>query len=136
MKTTRSRCEPMTPDVSNLILIMKKDFRDLFSHTGCFSHFTKFKTLINDGIPSYSVIKNILILVLKKMVWLSMWHQKQKNLGQKREMAKKQLENIVSDFPQMSIRKAASAVGVSPALVYHIFTDDLHLKSFKVSFMV
>jgi len=61
---------------------------------------------------------------------------KQKNLGQKRDTAKKQLENIVSDFPQMSIRKGASAVGVSPTLVYHIFTDDLHLKSSKVSFMV
>ena len=46
-------------------------------------------------------------------------------------MAKKQLENIVSEFTQMSIRKAASSVGVSPALVYHIFTDDLHLKSLK-----
>ncbi len=60
-----------------------------------------------------------------------MCNQKQKNLGQKREMAKQQLENIVSDFPQMSIRKAAPAVGVLPALVYHIFTDDLHLKSLK-----
>ena len=56
---------------------------------------------------------------------------KHKNLGQKREMAKKQLENIVTDFPQMSTRKAASSVGVSPAPVYYIFTDDLHLKSLK-----
>jgi AraC-like DNA-binding protein len=56
---------------------------------------------------------------------------KHKNLGQKREMAKTQLENIVSEFPQMSIRKAASSVGISPALVYHIFTDDLHFKSLK-----
>jgi hypothetical protein len=46
-------------------------------------------------------------------------------------MAKKQLENIVSEFPQISIRKAASSVDVSPALVYQIFTDDLHLKSLK-----
>ena len=46
-------------------------------------------------------------------------------------MAKKQLENMVSDFPKLSIRKAASAVGVSPTLVYHIFTDDLHLKPYK-----
>ena len=56
---------------------------------------------------------------------------KHKNLGQKREMAKKQLENMVSGFPKLSIRKAASAVGVSLTLVYHIFTDDLHLKSLK-----
>jgi hypothetical protein len=56
---------------------------------------------------------------------------KHKNLGQKREMAKKQLENIVTDFPQMSTRKAASSVGVSPAPVYQIFTGYLHLKSLK-----
>ena len=46
-------------------------------------------------------------------------------------MAKKQLDNIGSEFPQMSIRKGASSVGVSPAPVYQIFTDDLHLKSLK-----
>jgi hypothetical protein len=56
---------------------------------------------------------------------------KHKNLCQKREMAKKQLENIVSEFPQMSIWKGASSVGVSSALVYHIFNDDLQLKPFK-----
>ena len=31
----------------------------------------------------------------------------------------------------MSIRKAASAVGVSPTLVYYIFHDDLHFKPYK-----
>ena len=46
-------------------------------------------------------------------------------------MAKNQLESLVSDFPQLSIRKAASAVGVSPTLVYQIFHDDLHLKPYK-----
>ena len=47
-------------------------------------------------------------------------------------MAKKQLEKqLVSDFPQLSIREAASAVGVSPTLVYHIFHDDLYLKPYK-----
>ncbi len=56
---------------------------------------------------------------------------KQKNLGQKREMAKKQPKNIVSDFPQMSIRKGASAAVISPTQVYYTFNDDLHLKPFK-----
>jgi len=56
---------------------------------------------------------------------------KHKNSGQKREMVKNLLENLVSDFPQLSIRKAASAVGVSSTLVYHNFHDDLHLKSYK-----
>ena len=83
-----------------------------------------------DGTPNYSVIKNILSNFEK---YGSVAHvpPKHKNLGQKREMAKKQLENMVSDFPKLSIRKAASAVGVSPTLVYHIFTDDLHLKPYK-----
>jgi hypothetical protein len=70
----------------------------------------------NNGTPSYSVIKNILSS-FKKYGLVEHVPPKQKNLGQKREMAKKQLENIVSDFPQMSIRKGASAVGVSPTLV-------------------
>ena len=83
-----------------------------------------------DGTTNYSVIKNILSNFEK---YGSVAHvpPKHKNLGQKREMAKKQLENMVSDFPKLSIRKAASAVGVSPTLVYHIFTDDLHLKLYK-----
>ena len=78
----------------------------------------------NDGTPSYSVIKNILSNFEK---YGSVAHvpPKHKNLGQKRE---NQLESLVSDFPQLSIRKAASDVGVSPTLVYHIFHDDLHLK--------
>ena len=83
-----------------------------------------------DRTPNYSVIKNILSN-FEKFGWVAHVPPKHKNLGQKREMAKKQLENMVSDFPKLSIRKAASAVGVSPTLVYHIFTDDLHLKPYK-----
>ena len=46
-------------------------------------------------------------------------------------MVKNQPENLVSDFSQLLIRKAASAVGVSPTLVYYIFHDDRHLKPYK-----
>jgi len=82
------------------------------------------------GNPSHSVIKNILSNFEK---YGSVEHvpPKHKNLGQKREMAKKQLESLVSDFPQLSIRKAASAVSVSPKLVYYIFHDDMNLKPYK-----
>ena len=83
-----------------------------------------------DGTPSHSVIKNILSN-FEKHGSVAHVPLKPKNSGQKREMAKKQLENLVSEFPQLSIRKAASAVGVSPTLVYHIFHDDLHLKPYK-----
>ena len=83
-----------------------------------------------DCNPSHSVIKNILSNFEK---YGSVAHvpPKHKNLGQKRLMAKNQLESLVSDFPQLSIRKAASVVGVSPTLVYYIFHDDMHLKSYK-----
>jgi hypothetical protein len=54
-----------------------------------------------------------------------------KNPDKKREKAKNDLEKLVSEFPNLSIRKAACAVGVSPTLVYHIFHDDLHLKPYK-----
>ena len=53
---------------------------------------------------------------------------KRKEPSQKREDAKNQLETMVTDFSTFSIRKAASAVGVSPTLVYHILHDDLHVK--------
>ena len=38
---------------------------------------------------------------------------------------------MVSDFETFSIRKAASAIGVSPTLICHILHDDLHLKPYK-----
>jgi len=82
------------------------------------------------GTPSRSVIMNI-VSNFEKYGSVAHVPPKQKNPGQKREMVKNQLENLVSDFPNLSIRKAASAVGVSPTLVYHIFHDDLHLKPYK-----
>jgi hypothetical protein len=57
--------------------------------------------------------------------------QKPKKTSQKYEDTKNKLENMVSDFSTFSIRKAASAIGVSSTLVYHILLDDLHLKPYK-----
>ena len=56
---------------------------------------------------------------------------KLKNPSPKREAAKIQLKNMVSEFSSLSIRKASSALGVSPTLVYHILHDDLHQKPYK-----
>jgi hypothetical protein len=56
---------------------------------------------------------------------------KPKNPSEKREMAKNQLNFMVSNFDAFSISKAASAIGVSKTLVYHILHDDLHLKPYK-----
>ena len=57
--------------------------------------------------------------------------QKPKKTSQKYEDTKNKLENMVSHFSTFSIRKAASAIGVSSTLVYHILHDDLHLKPYK-----
>ena len=56
---------------------------------------------------------------------------KRKERSPTREDAKNQLETMATDFETFSIGKAASAVGVSPTLVYHILHDDLHVKSYK-----
>ena len=83
-----------------------------------------------EGTPNHSVIKNILFN-FEKYGSVARVPPKPKISGRNREMVKNQLENLVSEFPQLSIRKAASAVGVSPTFVYHIFHDDMHLKPYK-----
>ena len=52
---------------------------------------------------------------------------KRKEPRKKQEAAKNQLETMATDFTTFSIRKAASAVGGSATLVYHI----LHVKPYK-----
>ena len=84
----------------------------------------------NSKAPSHSVIKNI-ISNFEKTGSVSEKSQNQKKTGPKREKAKNELKKLVEDFPTLSIRKAASAVGVSPTLVYQIFTYDLHLSAYK-----
>jgi hypothetical protein len=88
---------------------------------------TQFK---NTTAPSHSTIKNI-ISNFEKTGSVACVAPKPKNPSPTREAAKIELEKLVSDFPSLSIRKAASAVGVSPTLVYQIYTDDLHLSAYK-----
>ena len=38
---------------------------------------------------------------------------------------------MITEFPNLSVSKAASATGVSTTLIYTILHDDLHLKSYK-----
>ena len=59
--------------------------------------------------------------MLKKSGSVAHMAPKRKESSQKRQDAKNQLE----------IKKATSAVGVSPTLVYHILHDDLHVKPYK-----
>ena len=85
---------------------------------------TEFK---NEKAPDAQVIKNIInsfektgsVIDIPRIV---------RDPTQKRQEAKNKLETMVSDFPNLSIRKAASAVGVSPLLAHNIPHDDLHLK--------
>ena len=57
---------------------------------------------------------------------------KRKSPIKKREDAKNELETMVTEFPNLSLRKAASAIGVSPTLVYHVLHDDLHWKPYTL----
>ena len=60
-------------------------------------------------------------------------HKRQKNQvpSQKRQVAKNELEKMVDEFPNLSVRKAASALQVSTTLIFSILHDDFHLKSYK-----
>jgi hypothetical protein len=79
----------------------------------------------NKGTPYHSSINN-LISNFEKRGTVTPLPRKRKNIVQKREKNK-----LVSEFPNLSIRKAAFALDVSPTLVYNIFHDDLHLKPYK-----
>ena len=84
----------------------------------------------NSDAPSWSVIKNI-ISNFEKSGSVGHVPPKPKEPSKKREEAKNQLKTMVSDFESFSITKAASAIGVSRTLVYHILHDDLHIKPYK-----
>lgn len=85
---------------------------------------------IKSDAPNGSVIRNI-VSNFEKTGSVGHVPPKPKEPSRKRETAKNQLKNMLSDFDKFSIRKAASATGVSPTMVYHILHDDLHLKPYK-----
>ncbi len=80
--------------------------------------------------PNHSTVKNIVSNFEK---YGSVLHVSPKTTkpSPKREKAKIELNNLLTKFPQLSIAKAASNVGTSPTLTYHIIHDDLHLKPYK-----
>ena len=88
---------------------------------------TKYKS---ENAPQANTIKNI-VSNFEKTGSVAAINPNRNKRSKKREEAKNQLETMVADFPNLSIRKAASAVGVSPKLVYTILHDDLHLKPYK-----
>ena len=57
---------------------------------------------------------------------------KPKLISKKRLFAIEPVENLITEFPSLSVRKIASAVGVSTKIVQTILSDDLHLKTYKL----
>ena len=117
----------MKYDIAQRVFLVKKfyEFKQIISVQRAWrSEFPKTTT------PGRSVIMNI-ISNFDKTGWVGHVSPKLKNPSQKREAAKIQVKNIVSEFSSLSIRKASSAFGISSTLVYHILHDDLHLKPYK-----
>ena len=57
---------------------------------------------------------------------------KPKVISKKRLDAIGPVENLITEFPSLSVRKIASTVGVSTKIVQTILSDDLHLKPYKL----
>ena len=69
--------------------------------------------------------------MLEKTVSVPPTPPKRKSPSKKREDARSELETMVTDFSNLSFRKAASEIEVSPTLVFHVLHDDLNLKPYK-----
>jgi hypothetical protein len=85
----------------------------------------------NEKAPTHKIISNIISCFEKTGSVMKIPHIK-KEPTQKRQEVKNQLETMVTEFPKLTIRKAASAIGVSPTHIFNILHDDLHLKPYKL----
>ena len=70
-------------------------------------------------------------MLLKKTGSVTFVTINRKKSSDKQRVAQNQLKSMIDEFPNLSIRKAASAVGVSTTLVFNILHDDLNLKPYK-----
>jgi hypothetical protein len=80
--------------------------------------------------PSHSVILNM-ISVFETTGSVMRKSRKPEEQSEKRKDTKNELNSMFKEFPNLSIRKAASALDVSTKFVFTILHDDLHLKSYK-----
>ena len=127
----------MKYDIQKRIFLVKKynEFQS-FALVQCaymYAHYiwtcrSKYK---NETTPSNNKILIIWSQFSKKQDQLHLLHIKKKFSGGKWKVAKNEMENLISKFPSLSIRKAASAVGVFITLVFSILHSDLHLKPYK-----
>jgi len=117
----------MKYDLKKRIFLVKK-FYQFQSYAAVQSEFRKeFKI---KKAPGSQIIKN-LVRMFEKTGSVAHKRSERTKPSPKREEAKNQLENLVSKFPNLTIRKAASAINISTTLVYSILHDDLHLKPYK-----
>ena len=99
----------MIYDLPKRIFLLKNDY-ELKSFSAVQSAFrVKFKVKV---APGHQIIKNI-VQAFEKTGSVVPGRSKGQIPTQKRQEAKKQLETMVKEFPNLSIRKAASAVDVS-----------------------
>ena len=80
--------------------------------------------------PNYTTIKYI-VSSFEKTGSVASTSRSRPEPSQKRQDTKNKLETMLAEFPNLSIRKAASSLDVSPTLVYHVLHDDMHLKPYK-----
>ena len=73
----------------------------------------------------------ILFLITKKNGSVTSSYPKIIKSTGNREHAKKQIESIIAEFLNLSIRKMTSANSFSTTLVFHILHDDFKLKPYK-----
>lgn len=82
-------------------------------------------------VPSNGSIQDI-INTFEKTGAVGRIPPKPKKISEKRLEAIEPVQNLISSFPSLSVRKMASAVGVSTKIVITILNDDLHLKPYKL----
>ena len=115
----------MKYDIQTRIFLVKKYYQ-LGSFTTVKRAFrTKFK---NQPAPAITVIKNI-ISVFEQTGSVAYKTPQIKKTGDKRKAAKFELESMIAEMPNLSIRKAATVLNVSSTLIFNILHDDLHHKS-------
>ena len=118
----------MKYDIPERIFLVKKFYELKHISSVQRAYRTKYK---NQTAPTHSTIKNI-ISRFEKTGSVKLVTGNQKEPSDKRKEAKIRVENVISEFPSLSIRKTAAAVNISPTLVFTILHDDLHLKPFKL----
>ena len=80
--------------------------------------------------PDHRIIRYI-VSTFEKTGSVVCTSKNKKPRSHKREEAKNQLEVMITEKPDLSSRKEASALGISQTLVLTILHDDLHLKAYK-----